>query len=185
MDAFVKRCECCNEPLAETKRGRPQRFCSDRCRQAHRKIASTPQNGPRHRIGRVTPKLDSQEADLSREFKPENLSQKTKLRFDRVNEVTFKLSDGEVTNVPASHGQWGGYRATKAVAWVIKIAPDQWLARCREEACGPSPFNEAKANALAMARGACGDYFIEKPIDHLNGLQARLLDCDGEAESDG
>ncbi len=24
-----------------------------------------------------------------------------------------------------------------------------------------------------MASGACGDYFIENPIDHLNGLQAR------------
>jgi hypothetical protein len=99
-----------------------------------------------------------------------------------VNEVNFKLTDGEVTNVPASHGQWGGYRTTKAVSWVINIAPGQWLARCRGEACGPSSFNEAKANALAMARGACGDYFIENPIDHLNGLQARLLDRDGEAE---
>ena len=99
-----------------------------------------------------------------------------------MNEVTFKLTDGEVTNVPASHGQWGGYRTTKAVAWVINIAPGQWLARCRDEVCGPSSFHEAKANALAMARGACGDYFIENPIDHLNGLQARLLDCDGEAE---
>ena len=97
-----------------------------------------------------------------------------------MNEVTFKLTDGEVTNVPASHGQWGGYRATKAVAWVINIAPGQWLARCRDEVCGPSSFHEAKANALAMARGACGDYFIENPIDHLNELQARLLDCDGE-----
>ena len=116
------------------------------------------------------------------EFEPENLSQKTKLHFERVNEVTFKLTDGEVTNVPASHGQWGGYRTTKAVAWVINLAPGQWLARCRDEASGPSSFNEAKANALAMARGAHGDYFIENPIDHLNGLQARLLDREGEAE---
>ena len=29
MDAFVKRCEHCNEPVPETKRGRPQRFCKD------------------------------------------------------------------------------------------------------------------------------------------------------------
>ena len=99
-----------------------------------------------------------------------------------MNEVTFKLTDGDVTNVPASHGQWGGYRTTKAVAWVINIGPDAWFARCGDEASGPSSFNEAKANALAMARGACGDYFIENPIDHLNGLQARLLDRDGEAE---
>jgi hypothetical protein len=105
-----------------------------------------------------------------------------KLHFDRVNEVTFKLTDGEVTNVPASHGQWAGYRTTKAVAWVINIAPGQWLARCGDEASGPSSFNEAKANALAMARGGCGDYFIENPIDHLNGLQARLVDNVGEAE---
>ena len=99
-----------------------------------------------------------------------------------MNEATFKLTDGESTNVPASHGQWGGYRTTKAVAWVINIAPGQWLARCSNEASGPSSFVEAKASALAMARDACGDYFIGNPIDHLNGLQARLLDGDGEAE---
>ena len=182
MDAFVKRCEHCGEPVPETKRGRPQRFCNDRCRQAHRKFAFTTKGGLRYRTGRVTPKIASQDSDSLREFKPENLSLKTKLHFERVNEITFKLTDGEVTNVPASHGQWGGYRTTKSVAWVINIAPGQWLARCRDEISGPSSFNEAKANALAMARGACGDYFIENPIDHLNGLQARLLDRDGEAE---
>ena len=140
------------------------------------KSPSHPEMALRYRTGRLKPKAASQGADLSGEFAPENLSQKTKLHFERVNEVTFKLTDGEVTNVPASHGQWGGYRTTKAVAWVINIAPGQWLARCRDEACGPSSFNEAKANALAMARGACGDYFIENPIDHLNGLQALLED---------
>ena len=182
MDAFVKRCEHCNEPLPNTTRGRPQRFCKDRCRQAHRKIVSKPENGLRYRTGRVKPKSASQDSDFSEEFKPENRSQKTHLHFERVNEVNFKLTDGESTNVPASHGQWGGYRTTKVVASVINIAPGQWLARCRDEVSGPSSFNEAKAYALAMAKGAHGDYFVENPIDHLNGLQARLLDRDGEAE---
>jgi hypothetical protein len=182
MDAIVKRCEHCREPVPETKRGRPRRFCSDRCRQAHRKVARAPKDGPRYRTGRLKPKVASQDADLLGEFEPKNLSQKTKLHFERVNEVAFKLTDGEDTNVPASHGQWGGYRTMKAVAWVINIPPGQWLARCRDEASGPSSFNEAKAKALAMARGAHGDYFIENPIDHLNGLQARLLDRDGESE---
>ena len=130
----------------------------------------------------MKPKTAPQGADFLEKFEPENLSQKTKLHFERVNEVSFKLTDGDVTNVPASHGQWGGYRATKAVAWVIKIGSDAWLARCGDEASGPSSFNEAKANALAMAKDACGDYFVENPIDHLNGLQARLLDRDGEAK---
>jgi len=128
----------------------------------------------------VKPKAASQESDFLDEFEPENLSQKAKLQFGRVNEVTFKLTNGELTSVPASHGQWGGYRTTKAVAWVINIAPGQWLTRCRGEASGPSSFNEPKATALAMAWGVCGDYFIANPISHLNGLQARLLDRDGE-----
>jgi hypothetical protein len=67
----------------------------------------------------VKPKTGFQEIDVSREIEPKNLSQKNKLHFERVNEVTFKLTDGEATNVPASYGQWGGYRITKAVASVI------------------------------------------------------------------
>ena len=55
MDAFVKRCERCTEPVPETKRGRPQRFCSDRCRQAHRKIAPLAQNALRYQTSRVKP----------------------------------------------------------------------------------------------------------------------------------
>src|SRR6516165_5672339 len=182
MDALSKRCASCNEPLEGKTRGRLQRFCSDRCRQTHRKFASTTEKGLRYRTSRVTGKVGSQVTDLAGEFEPKNLSQKSHLHFERVNEVTFKLTDGECTHVPASHGQWGGYRTTKAVAWVISIVPGQWLARYRNEASGPSSFNEAKTNALAMARGACGDYVIENPIDHLNGLQAQLLGSDGEPD---
>ena len=182
MGVRALHCEHCGALLPDKTRGRPQRFCSDAHRQAHRKIASAPEKGPRYRTGRPKPKSASQDSDFSEEFKPENRSQKTHLRFEKVNDVTFKLTDGEATNVPASHGQWGGYRTTKAVAWVINIAPGEWLARCHNEASGPSSFNEAKVNALAMARGGAGDYFIENPIDHLNGLQAQLLGSDGEPE---
>jgi hypothetical protein len=143
---------------------------------------ATAEGGLRYRTGRLKPKRGSQDSELSRQSKPENPSQKTLLRFERVNEVTFKLTDGELTNAPASHGQWGGYRTTKAVAWVINIAPGQWLARCRDEASGPSSFHEARANAFAMARGAHGDYCIENPIDHLKGLEARLRDSNGEPQ---
>ena len=181
MDVRALHCEHCGALLPGKTLGRPQLFCTDACRQAHRKIRSSGVNGLRYRIGRVKQKVASQDADLARKFEPENLYPKSQLRFERVNEVTFKLTDGEVTNVPASHGQWGGYRTTKAVAWVISIVPGQWLARYRNEASGPSSFNEAKTNALAMARGANG-YFIENPIDHLNGLQARLLNNDGKSE---
>ena len=95
MDAFVKRCEHCGEPVPETKRGRPQRFCSDAHRKAHRKINGIPGNGLRYRTRRVKQKEASQYSDSLSEFEPENLSLKTKLHFERVNEITFKLWRGD------------------------------------------------------------------------------------------
>ena len=122
MDTRAPYCEHCGALLPGKTRGRPQRFCSDAHRQAHRKIASAPEKGPRYRTGRLKPKVASQDSDLAREFEPEKLSEKSLLRFERVNEITFKLTDGELTTVPASHGQWGGYRTTKVVASVINVA---------------------------------------------------------------
>jgi hypothetical protein len=180
MDTLANlQCEYCGEVLLERERGRPQRFCSDRCRQAHRKIVSTGKNGLRYRAGLVKPKIASQIIEKTRGFEPENLSPKPlSLHCERVNDSTFKITNGELTNVPASHGQWSGYRTTRALAWIIKLESDAWLARCGDQVCGPSYFTEAKSNALAMARGADGDYFVRNPISHLNGLQARLIDRD-------
>jgi hypothetical protein len=53
----------------------------------------------------------------------------------------------------------------------------QWLGRSGDQACGPTTFAYAKAAAIAMSAGACGDYTIERPIAHLNGLQARIEDA--------
>ena len=65
---------------------------------------------------------------------------------------------------------------TKALAWVINVAPNAWLARCGDKASGPSALNTAKSAAMAMAKGGCGDYEVRNPISHLNGLSAILLD---------
>ena len=66
MDAFVKRCERCNEPVPETKRGRPQRFCSDQMPpSAPENRLSDCRNGLRYRTGRLKPKMASQDSDLS------------------------------------------------------------------------------------------------------------------------
>jgi hypothetical protein len=103
----------------------------------------------------------------------------SRFKFEQVNDATWKLTNGEWTNVPASHGKWGGYRVTKAIAWVIGLTPGNWLARCGNRSCGPVSLKQAKANATAMAKGAEGDYRIQNSIAHLNGLQARLLDIGG------
>src|SRR5215471_17470853 len=92
MDAFVKQCIHCKKPIPENGRGRPQKFCSDKCRQAHRKIGSTFENGLRYRTDRAKPKMVSESFVLLDEIGPKNLFPKTNLRFERVNEATFKLT---------------------------------------------------------------------------------------------
>jgi hypothetical protein len=124
-----------------------------------------------------------QGTDLTRQFRYKSgISKNQPLRCERVNEVTFKITAGEFTNVPASHGQWGGYRTAKAEAWIMCVAPGLWLARCGDRACGPLPFSEAKRDALAMTKGAAGDYQICNPVAHLNGLQALLAQHAGETD---
>ena len=176
------------EPISENVRGRPQRFCSDRCRQAHRKIAATGENGLIYRTGRLKPKSGSEGIEVAAKFRPKNASPKADLPLkcervncERVNDATFKITNGEFANTPASHGQWGGYRTTKALAWIIKLESNAWVARCGDQICNPTSFNKAKSQALAMARGAVGDYFVENPIRELNGLQERLVDRDEAA----
>ena len=100
----------------------------------------------------------------------------SRFKFEKVNEVTWKLTNGEMTNVPASHGQWGGYRTPKAIAWVTQIE-GKWLARCKDQTSNPLSLAAAKSQAMAMAKGAPGDYRITRPINHLNALAARLIDA--------
>jgi hypothetical protein len=46
-----------------------------------------------------------------------------------------------------------------------------------DQCCGPTTFADAKAAAIAMSAGACGDYTVERQIAHLNGLQALIEDA--------
>ena len=77
---------------------------------------------------------DFQATDTEKQFRYKS-GISGKLAFERVNEVTWKLTDGTMTNVHASHGQWGGYRVTKAVAWVIDVGPHKpaWIARYKDQ----------------------------------------------------
>ena len=68
----------------------------------------------------------------------------SRFRFEKVNEATWKLTNGEMANVPTRFGFWSGYRITKAIAWVICLVPGQWLARCGDRACGPSRLNRRR-----------------------------------------
>ena len=95
---------------------------------------------------------DFQATDTEKQFRYKS-GISGKLAFERVNEVTWKLTDGTMTNVPASHGQWCGYRVTKPVAWVIDVGPNKpaWIARHKDQCTNPTDLRQAKA-ALPLAR---------------------------------
>ena len=139
-------------------------------------------------LSRQGQKLASQRlertSDLQAQKRPLNPS---RFKFEQLNEVTWKLTNGEITDTPASHGQWGGYKTTKALAWVICAVPGKWLARYRDMVSGPLSLSKAKAAAMAMAmaKGVVGDYYIANPIEHLNGLTARLIDSQADTSPDG
>jgi hypothetical protein len=127
---------------------------------------------------------DFQGTELASQFRYKSgISGKQPLRCERVNELTFKITDGKMSRTPAKQGWWAGYDTPRALAWVVNVGPSSaaWLARCRDEVSGPLSFNEAKTTAINLAKGAEGDYRIQNPIAHLNGLQARLLDVGGVA----
>ena len=67
-----------------------------------------------------------------------------------------------------------GYRVTKAVAWVIDVGP-AWIARYKDQCTNPTDLREAKAAAMAMAKGACGHYVVSNPIAHLADLRDHAI----------
>ena len=63
-----------------------------------------------------------------------------------------------------------GYRC-----WPDKPA---WIARYKDQCTNPTDLRQAKAAAMAMAKGADGAYRIRDSVGHLNGLAARLFDAE-------
>jgi hypothetical protein len=183
MDAAVEKCLHCEKPITRAARGRPQRFCCDAHRKAYSRLNGHENSRPglSHRVGEKSLKSSSQAIEIGSDFCPENaISKNQPLRFEELNHVTWKLTNGEMTKVPASHGQWPGFRTTKALAWIMNVGwssnESAWVVRYQAQACGPMSLAEAKAAVKAMVQGAVGDYTITDPIGHLNGLTVRLVD---------
>jgi hypothetical protein len=98
------------------------------------------------------------------------------LSLQQVNEVTWKLSDGRGSLVPASHGQWSGHHTTRAVAWLMGIGNGRWIVRYRNKASKPMKLPAAKKYALEMVRGIRPGRVVIDPIGDLNRMQAVLAE---------
>jgi len=172
--ATTCKCQHCGVEVLPRERGRPIQFCSDRCRKAASRAnplrtkraalvvysgQAKPTKNNKQKQGVICPKI--------------GFSGTTPLRFEQVNEATWKLTSGSGTDVPTSHGQWGGYRTTKALAWVMLVGPGVWVARCKNLASGPLSLTRAKAAAERMVVAGLHDHRVTDPVNYLNRLVLR------------
>jgi hypothetical protein len=90
------------------------------------------------------------------------------LAFEQSNEVTWKLTDGRGTN--AWDGYRGGYRTTRAVAWLMGLDEGFWVVRYRNKASRPMKLNKAKTYAQEMVKGIRPGTIVTDPIADLHRL---------------
>jgi hypothetical protein len=74
--------------------------------------------------------------EASQEAKPAPSGKRRKLEWQQVNACTWRLvdPDGAQIRIAASHGQWGGFSAPTALAWVfdVGISNRDWRVRIRK-----------------------------------------------------
>jgi len=96
------------------------------------------------------------------------------LRFEEVNEVTWKLTDGKGINAWKGDRS-GSYRTTRAVGWLMGIGNGQWVVRYRNKASRPMRLNQAKRYAFEMVRGIRPGRVLTDPIANLHQETLRQI----------
>ena len=152
----------CNNVVEQSRRGRRQRFCSDRCRKAvARRRVTCPKNLAKAPTadGSFEPNFRTKHSnEINGLEEAKNDLQKASLFWERYNEVTWKLTDGEISRTTASFGQWGGYNTKRGLAWAIDagwpLGHTAWYACCGEKSYGPTSLSTAKQAARALLTGA-------------------------------
>lgn len=181
MSAPLHHCPICGNPLMR----QGKKYCSDRCRKDGHKQAKNTLSGTLHQTGQKSPKPAAQAIEIIEAARRKiRNSEIGPLRFVRINEVTLKLTDDVMTRTSGSHGQWAGYDAPRALAWVYDIGwtgeRSAWMVSYQNSTYGPTTLAKAKAAAVALVQGG-----FEEPVDvptdpirRLNVMQSALVDGD-------
>lgn len=200
-----RRCRHCG--MAFIPRRSTAIFCSSICRGRNRNRTSLKAGVSVRKTPRpVSPTRQGKSADfaLRKPLKPKGslhansgtlksyppaLPLRGDLAWIRVNDVTWKLTDGRMIRTPGVRGFWAGYDSEEALAWVIDVGWNAgkaaWVARYRpggpgtaDYSHGPTTLSEAKRVAEQMVMGTATDVIVvmTDPIRKLNQLTAALMD---------
>jgi len=110
-----------------------------------------------------------QDAEIEQSAKRRDLS------FVQINEVTWKITDGR-GSIACSGDRSGGYRTTRAVAWLMGIGNGRWIVRYRNKASRPMKLPAARRYALEILKGIRPARVVTDPIGDLNRMQAVLAE---------
>ena len=97
------------------------------------------------------------------------IGKRQELGFERVNEVTWKLTDGRCSNA-WSGNRGGGYRTTRAVAWLMGIGSGLWVVRYRDKSSRPMKLPKARTYAMEVLKGIRPGKVIADTIGRLHRL---------------
>jgi len=97
------------------------------------------------------------------------------LAFERINEVTWKLTDGR-GSLAWSGDRSGSYRTSRALAWLMGIGGGLWIVRYRDKSSKPMKLPKAKVYALEMVKGIRPGKDITDPIGRLQRLHLDVLE---------
>ena len=153
-------CENCGERIATPPSGRPKKFCSEKCKKASARRRVSGQKTPSGYYPTRKRKSDSEPPANGRVWGGQNRlfgatspqPEKGKaLKFEKVNEVTIKVTDGRPARIEGSLGQ-PGYIGTKALCWLMEIVPGRWVARAKDHHSDSLPLEAAKKVAGELCR---------------------------------
>lgn len=179
----IRACQHCGTDLQNVVRGRPQRFCSDKCRKAHSRIngheirsdrqsysggenTDLAPSQPIENIEAVCPLIQERgpsrrHANSAKELHFEEWPKRQK-KTDRC--ITYMLTDGKQLNT--------GYgRASRPLGYVMEISPGRWVARVGNLSSEPLSLGSARKAAVALHRSKDQG----QPRDWMRELNCKLV----------
>ena len=160
-------CQQCGVNLKLASSGRRKRFCSNACRQAAFRNETTAKRASNYPTkGHEKPALEPVETQYDFPLRNEELEPfrssahfSNELTFQKLNSVTWKLTDGMQINT-------GSGRASRALGYVMEVSPGRWMARVRSLGSGLLSFGAAKQEAIRLC--GCPDKGAMDWIRQLN-----------------
>ena len=155
------RCRICEHAIERRSTGRHRKFCSRACQQeAFRSRVSRYETAAKGSIADSpcsTSFITKSVSENNGLHRPKIDLRKAGLCWLKVNDVTWKLTDGKMSRTSASYGQWGGYETERTLAWALEVGwpfgRSAWYARCGDRSYGPTNFYIARQAAAALAHG--------------------------------